>query len=58
MYIQWVGSTTIQYIACTLIMIMATSVEGVMEMGNTVARIGIKLHIFSIPGQCANHHIT
>ena len=32
---------------------MATSVVGVMKMGNTVPRMGLETDISGIPGQCA-----
>ena len=37
-----VGSTTIQHAACTGSMVTATSVVGVMKMGNTVPRAGLE----------------
>ena len=49
-YRQWpyiyierqVGSTTIQCVACTGSMAMATNIIGEMKMGNIVARVGIE----------------
>ena len=35
------GSTTIQCVTCTGSMVMATSVMGVMNMGNIMPRAGI-----------------
>ena len=40
------------------IMVTATSVMGMMKMGNIVPRARIEPHISGILGQCADHYTT